>query len=322
MVCHKESLLAHTPKDTLERFKRDKLPFLYIDKKNIRTVICLCCTRGKRGVNINRMNWIKEHKEICDYTTFWERFSSLYENTESEVSEDPSCEQITKLEQEVRELRRQLSEANPKCDTAELEAELLEAKEDAKHYEDDCNEAQKESARLEEELYRLQDRILFLPDHILNAEPLQNIITDIRTARAEKESGNKIVRSAGNPVPPQPPPVPPQLVVQNVVPKTEPRNEIRYEGEDIDWETSSEVSCSPMDHWNFEDRNVKRIFDVLSDILEQGMTYKFAKANYLELLLELRSSQEQIGKPYKVLQAFLKDEYTLKDLDCFLTVYE
>jgi len=141
------------------------------------------------------------------------------------------------------------------------------------------------------------------------------------SSEEEKESDEEIVRS---PEPPQQPPGSPQLAIQNVEPTPQPRNEIRYEfiSEDIDWETSSDVSCSPMDYWNFQDRNVKRVFDVLSDILEQGMTYKFAKANYLELLLELRPSQDQIGKPYKVLQAYLKDEYTLKDLDCFLTVYE
>lgn len=142
------------------------------------------------------------------------------------------------------------------------------------------------------------------------------------SSEEEKESEEEIVRS---PETPQQPPSPPQLVIQNVEPTPEPSNELRYEfnSEDIDWEeTGSEVSCSPMDSWNFEDRNVKRIFDVLSDILEQGMPYKFAKANYLELLLELRSFQDEIGKPFKVLQAYLKDEYTLKDLDHFLTVYE
>ena len=145
------------------------------------------------------------------------------------------------------------------------------------------------------------------------------------SSEEEKESEEEIVRSPEPATQPQPPPVPPQLVIQNMETTPEPRNEIRYEfnSEDIDWEeTGSEVSSSPMEAWNFEDRNVKRIFDVLSDILEQGMTYKFAKANYLELLLELRPFQDEIGKPFKVLQAYLKDEYTLKDLDCFLTVYE
>lgn len=323
LVCHKETVIANTPKETVERFKNDKLPFLYIDSKNMRTVVCLVCTRGKRGATLNRMNWIKEHKQICDYTTYWERFSSHFENAGSEISEDPSCENITKLEAEITELKRQLSESNPKCYTSELESDLLEAKEDAKHFEQDCMEAQKESLRSEEELYRLQDMILFLPDHILNAEPLQNIVADIRTARAEKESKTKIVRSAEVPVPPLPTPSPPQKVIQKMTPAPEPRNEIRYEfeSEDID-DNASDVSASPMEHWDMENEHVAKLFWILSDILEQGMSADEAKQKYSKILKSLRTLQKQIGKPYCVLRAYLNDLYTAKELDCFMTVYE
>ena len=292
----------------IARIVANKIPIIAIEPPGIDRLFltCMVCKKGK--TTFRRKNTMKDYyAEHVNCRTKWDTYKDYYVAEANEMVDDIPVQRDPRLEERIKE----------------LEAELLEAKEDAKHYEDDCNEAQKESARLDEELYRLQDRILFLPDHILNAEPLQNIITEIRTARAEKEPKNKIVRSVEVPVHPQPPPVPPQKVIQKMTPAPEPRNEIRYhfDSEDID-DNASDVSCTPMDHWNMKDENIQRLFSSLSDILEQGMSTDDAKDKYSKLLSELRPLQEKIGKPYNVLRAYIKDLYTLKELDCFLTVYE
>jgi len=89
---------------------------------------------------------------------------------------------------------------------------------------------------------------------------------------------------------------------------------------DDEWEIRSAVSCSPMDYWDMENPAIRRIFGVLSDILEQGMKYKEAREEYKEMIKELKPIKDSIGKPYKVLEAFIRDEYTSKDLGNFLSL--
>jgi hypothetical protein len=305
---HKDIAKDHMTPERIARIITNKIPIIAIEPpgKDRIFLTCMACKKGR--TTFRRKTTMKDYyAEHVDCGKKWDKYKDYYIGDTNEMVDDIPVQRDPRLDERIKE----------------LEGDLLEAKEDAKNYEDDCNEAQKESARLEEELYSLQERILYLPDHVLNAEALQNIITEIRTARAEKEQRSKIVRSAGNPVPPQPPPVPPKQVVQNPLPTPEPRNEIRYdfESEDID-DNASDVSCTPMEYWNMKDENIKRLFGSLSDILEQGMSSDDAKDKYSKLLLELRPLQEKIGKPYNVLRAFTKDLYTLRDLDCFLTVYE
>jgi len=67
-----------------------------------------------------------------------------------------------------------------------------------------------------------------------------------------------------------------------------------------------------------ENPNVKSIYGILSDILEQGMSNKDARKEYKERLTELKKNRDVIGKPYKVLAAFIFDEYSRKDLEHFM----
>jgi hypothetical protein len=308
LASHKDTAKEHMTQERIARIIANKIPIIAIEPPGIDRLFltCMACKKGK--TTFRRKNTMKEYyAEHVECRAKWETFKDYYENDTNDMIEEIPVRQDPKLEERIKE----------------LEAELLEAKEDAKHYEDDCMEAQKESARLDEELYKLQDRILYLPDHILNAEPLQNIITDIRAARAEKEPNQKIVRSVEVPVLPQPTPSPPQKVIQKMTPAPEPRNEIRYEfeSEDID-DNGSDVSCSPMEHWNMENEHVAKLFYILSDILEQGMPTEKAKQKYSKILTSLRPVQKLIGKPYTVLRAYINDLYTLKELDCFMTMYE
>tara|TARA_R110000868_G_scaffold40449_9_gene139547 strand:+ start:315 stop:1313 length:999 start_codon:yes stop_codon:yes gene_type:complete len=141
----------------------------------------------------------------------------------------------------------------------------------------------------------------------------------------KKELMNQIV---GNPEITQAPPTPPTLSVQSDSTETEPRNEIHHDSsesetpDDDDWETRSNVSCSPMDYWDMESPGVQSIFDALSDILEQGMEYKDARAEYRALLKELKPIRGSIGKPYKVLEAYILADYTKKDLGNFLSLQD
>jgi hypothetical protein len=140
-----------------------------------------------------------------------------------------------------------------------------------------------------------------------------------------KEATNPIV---GNPEPPKAPPTPPTLSVQTDSTEAEPRNEIHYDSSDSetasddDSETRSVVSCSPMDYWDMDSPGVQSIFDALSDIVEQEMRYKEARSEYSHLLKELKPIRESIGKPYKVLEAYILDEYTPKDLENFLSLQD
>ena len=145
---------------------------------------------------------------------------------------------------------------------------------------------------------------------------------------AIKQGTNPIV---GSPEPAQEPPTSPTLSVQNDSSDTESRNEIHYVSsnsettgadEDDAWETRSVVSCSPMEYWDMDVPGVQRIFGVLSDILEQKMKYKEARAEYRELLEELEPDKDSIGKPWKVLEAYITDEYTPKDLGNFLALQD
>lgn len=142
---------------------------------------------------------------------------------------------------------------------------------------------------------------------------------------AKKEATNPIV---GNPEPPKAPPTPPTLSVQTDSTEAEPRNEIHYDSsepetsQDDDSETRSVVSCSPMDYWDMDSPGVQSIFDALSDIVEQEMRYKEARSEYSHLLKELKPIRESIGKPYKVLEAYILDEYTPKDLENFLSLQD
>ena len=148
---------------------------------------------------------------------------------------------------------------------------------------------------------------------------------------AIKQDTNPIV---GSPEPPQeppqasPPPTPPTLTLQNDSSDTDSRNEIHYVSSnsettaDDEWETRSAVSCSPMEYWDMDNPGVRRIFGVLSDILEQEMPYKIARAEYRELLEELEPDKDSIGKPWKVLEAYITDEYSRDDLEHFLALQD
>ena len=151
---------------------------------------------------------------------------------------------------------------------------------------------------------------------------------------AKQEGTNPIVGNSEptqEPPPALPTPTPSTLTVQNDSSDTDSRNEIHYvssnsestaDGEDDEWETRSVVSCSPMDYWDMDVPGVQRIFGVLSDILEQKMKYKEARAEYRELLEELEPDKDSIGKPWKVLEAYITDEYTPKDLGNFLALQD
>jgi len=49
------------------------------------------------------------------------------------------------------------------------------------------------------------------------------------------------------------------------------------------------------------------------------MTYKIARAEYTELMEELESERDDCGKPWDVLRAYIEDEFSLKELECFLS---
>lgn len=378
MVSHKDILGTFMKPIDITNNIKDKRPFIihrHTESTGLirRIIVCLKCKKGDSGYqHFNITNWIFNHTKKCKCE--WEKYESYF-NDALAPNEDPICDMVSATEVDDLKAKIATLEGNTESKRIkELEEELSETKDDAKHYEEDSIEAQKQSTRLDNELYRLQERILYLPDHILNLESVQDIIKDIRTARAEKKSEKRIVRSAETPSLPKPPPMAPKLTVQNVAITPEPRNEIHNENEsyksdtpdvdsvslyispvesivapptkktirklttvkptlqidepprnqiEYDWDDNgSTVSCEPMENWDMEDENVSRLFYTLSDILEQGMPYKVAKKNYLELLLELRPLQEQIGRPFRVLQAYLRDEYTLKELDNFLTLYE
>jgi len=149
--------------------------------------------------------------------------------------------------------------------------------------------------------------------------------TPFRPALPKVEVINPIV---GNSEITQAPPTSPTLSVQNESMETESRNEIHHDSsdsetsEDDEWETRSAVSCSPMDYWDMENPAIRRIFGVLSDILEQRMEYKVARYEYKDILKDLKPIKDSLGKPYKVLEAYIRDEYTSKDLGNFLSLQD
>jgi hypothetical protein len=152
---------------------------------------------------------------------------------------------------------------------------------------------------------------------------------DFRPVIPKVEVMNQIV---GNPEMPHAPPTTPTLSVQTDSTETLSRNEIHHdssdsenapaESEDDDWETRSDVSCSPMDYWDMDNDDIRTIFGVLSDILEQGMECNVARKEYRETLKRLKPKKDSIGKPYKVLQAYILADYTKKDLGNFMSLQD
>ena len=153
--------------------------------------------------------------------------------------------------------------------------------------------------------------------------------TPFRPVLAKVEVNNPIV---GNAEPTHAPPTTPTLSVQTDSTETLSRNEIHHdssdsenapaESEDDDWETRSDVSCSPMDYWDMDNADIRTIFGVLSDILEQGMECNVARKEYRETLKRLKPKKDSIGKPYKVLQAYILADYTKKDLGNFMSLQD
>lgn len=119
------------------------------------------------------------------------------------------------------------------------------------------------------------------------------------------------------------PPTRPTLVLQNTFSDSEHSTEVTYvsaasESQSDEWETRSSVSCTPDEYADMTNPKVRRIYRVLSDILEQKMHYKEARREYREVLDDLRPDKDIIGKAYKVLEAYIEDEYAEKDLEHFL----
>ena len=137
-----------------------------------------------------------------------------------------------------------------------------------------------------------------------------------------KEQDKEDVRSTETPPPVQPepealpPPTSPKLTSQNIIAKPETRNEIYYESSESG---DSLPTTQTLEIWDRDNPTVQRVYDALSDILEQGMTYKLARCEYSELLEELESDKALIGDAWKALYDFIDDELTLAELDLFLT---
>jgi hypothetical protein len=83
--------------------------------------------------------------------------------------------------------------------------------------------------------------------------------------------------------------------------------------------TRSYVSCTPY-KWDLNNRHIRRIYNALTMILEEHMPYKQAKYNYRELLEDVKPYRNLCGKGYDVLQAYIEDEFTLKELDSFMSL--
>jgi hypothetical protein len=83
--------------------------------------------------------------------------------------------------------------------------------------------------------------------------------------------------------------------------------------------TRSYVSCTPY-KWDLNNRYIRRIYNALTMILEEHMPYKQAKYTYRELLEDVKPYRNLCGKGYDVLQAYIEDEFTLKELDSFMSL--
>jgi hypothetical protein len=83
--------------------------------------------------------------------------------------------------------------------------------------------------------------------------------------------------------------------------------------------TRSYVSCTPY-KWDLNNRYIRRIYNALTMILEEHMPYKQAKYTYREMLEDVKPYRNLCGKGYDVLQAYIEDEFTLKELDSFMSL--
>ena len=178
-------------------------------------------------------------------------------------------------------------------------------------------------------------------EDVRSVEPVE-VVEPVKIAE-EQEEHNEDVRSMDSQQTPvsdmstisYEPPCPPKRVIRKIQHKEQPRNEIntiyspprpaqRKEEEEDDVRSTcsghSDVSNTPLDYWDMEDDCVAELFYALSDILEQAMHYKVARDRYTKLLKQFEDKSHKIGKPYRVLDAFIRDEYTLNDLDTFMTV--
>ena len=142
------------------------------------------------------------------------------------------------------------------------------------------------------------------------------------SAYDSKEEVKEDVRSTESPSPVQPepkalpPPTSPKLVVQNIIQEPKQRNQIHYEDSESEYSTQT---TQTLEIWNRDNPTVQRVYDALSEILEQGMTYKIARCEYSELLEELEDHKTLIGDAWKALYDFIDDELSLDQLDTFLT---
>jgi hypothetical protein len=298
-----------------------KIPVIYnVNKKHSSKSygVCLICEEGRtEHSRIGTFSeWYAYHNKKSACTKRWDEVAHYFINAYKECDAVEDCEVKEVITQDVGSSEPvKPVRAKPVVQEQNTNIEDLKAQIEKLKHERDL-------------LYGITDKLISMPAY--NTEMVKELQQEAREVRNKVDYGDDVGNSEPAQEQPQAqqPPTPPILTVQNDSSDTESRNEIQYVSSnsettaDDEWETRSQVSCSPMDYWDMENPGVRRIFGVLSDILEQEMPYKQARAEYKELLEELEPDKDTIGKPWKVLEAYILDEYTKEDLENFLALQD